>query len=297
MGAPTSSKPRRGGGGPPSRAGSQARRCTSPSSCSASRLAPPSRRSLWPPASRSSSRRSTRALRGRQRPRREETPEARNRPTCTEVLFGQRIGEGRWDRFVAHPFQERIAAKELVIAFEHGHNVPLFVRGLDLRFGRIDRRRGEPSPKDQRLPRRDPPFRIEGARAHRNPHATPKPVHGPIGGLQHRQVEDAGVKALRPALKASRCDEGGRDDISLALQFLRCKRLPPAHTKLPLCWAELRRRKSPRILRWLSRLRHEEPPDEGPVLHDPPADDTAKLERDCPSCWNEVERRAKMRPG
>src|SRR5438552_12696657 len=184
MGAPTSSKPRRGGGGPPSRAGSQARRCTSPSSCSASRLAPPSRRSLWPPASRSSSRRSTRALRGRQRPRWEETPEARNRPTCTEVLFGQRIGDGRWDRFVAHPFQERIAAKELVIAFEHGHNVPLFVRGLDLRFGRIYRRRGEPSPKDQRLHRRTPTFCIEVACAHRILPETQKSLTGPFGWFQ-----------------------------------------------------------------------------------------------------------------
>ena len=42
----------------------------------------------------------------------------------------------------------------------------------------------------------------------------------------------------------------------------------PAHTKLPLCRAELRRRKSPRILRWLSRLRHEEPLDQGASLHD-----------------------------
>src|SRR5205823_11158032 len=49
-------------------------------------------------------------------------------------------------------------------------------------------------------------------------HATPKPVDGPIGRLQHRQVEDARVKALRPALKASRCREGGRDDISLATE-------------------------------------------------------------------------------
>src|SRR5439155_1568190 len=71
---------------------------------------------------------------------------------------------------------------------------------------------------DQRLPGRDPPFRIERARAHRNAHATPKPVDGPIGRLQHRQVEDARVKALRPALKASRCREGGRDDISLATE-------------------------------------------------------------------------------
>jgi len=30
-------------------------------------------------------------------------------------------------------------------------------------------------------------------------------------------------------------------------------------------------RPSPRILRWLSRLRHEEPPDEGRALHDPSA--------------------------